>query len=585
MIKKEKITKNLTLTNNNKGITLIALVITIIVLLILAGVTINLTLGENGIFKTAERAREEQADSTVVEAISLAWLEYQIAINEPTGAVIESETKIASTTQVRIQEENTMSFLTFLKDEKKYINENGVINVEALTGGRLSRGNGTDGLTDVYKIELDDTTNSYTLKYYEEENKSEILWQVGASSNSTTGEIDWDKIFAEAKPAEGQSESNTAIGIGANGDPVNMDYWLSRKNDEGNAYILVGEPYGSSSQYSSAYTQVIDESGEIKGVIPQYIKKDGDETFLEVTSLYYTFNGCTNLTTAPAIPPSVTDMSYTFYECTSLTTAPEIPSSVISMSGTFSGCTNLTTAPEIPSSVTDMSYTFSGCTNLATAPAIPPSVTDMWDTFSGCTSLTTAPEIPSSVTDMSYTFSGCTNLATAPEIPSSVTDMGSTFSRCTNLITAPEIPSSVTEMGGTFSECTSLTTAPEIPSGVTSLYGTFSRCTSLTTAPEIPSGVTSLHSTFVNCTSLTTAPEIPSSVTDMTQTFYGCRNLKGEIKINARPESYSSCFSVAATSGEILTLVGSDEEVLTNLQGTKSTGSNIKIRVEAEPEV
>ncbi len=39
-----------------KGITLIALVITIIILLILAGVTISLTLGENGLFKTAEGA-------------------------------------------------------------------------------------------------------------------------------------------------------------------------------------------------------------------------------------------------------------------------------------------------------------------------------------------------------------------------------------------------------------------------------------------------------------------------------------------------------------------------------------------------
>ncbi len=44
------------LINNNNGITLIALIITIIVLLILAGVTMNLTLGENGIFRTAEMA-------------------------------------------------------------------------------------------------------------------------------------------------------------------------------------------------------------------------------------------------------------------------------------------------------------------------------------------------------------------------------------------------------------------------------------------------------------------------------------------------------------------------------------------------
>ena len=43
----------------NKGITLIALVITIVVLIILAGVAINLTLGENGVFRKAKYAKEQ----------------------------------------------------------------------------------------------------------------------------------------------------------------------------------------------------------------------------------------------------------------------------------------------------------------------------------------------------------------------------------------------------------------------------------------------------------------------------------------------------------------------------------------------
>lgn len=43
-------------TSEVKGITLISLVITIIILIILAGVTINLTLGENGLFNTAKEA-------------------------------------------------------------------------------------------------------------------------------------------------------------------------------------------------------------------------------------------------------------------------------------------------------------------------------------------------------------------------------------------------------------------------------------------------------------------------------------------------------------------------------------------------
>ena len=41
-----------------KGITLIALIITIIILLILAGVTITMITGDNGILKQATNARE-----------------------------------------------------------------------------------------------------------------------------------------------------------------------------------------------------------------------------------------------------------------------------------------------------------------------------------------------------------------------------------------------------------------------------------------------------------------------------------------------------------------------------------------------
>ena len=49
--------------NNQKGITLIALVITIIVLLILAGVTINMVLGEDGIIGQAQGASEAQKNA------------------------------------------------------------------------------------------------------------------------------------------------------------------------------------------------------------------------------------------------------------------------------------------------------------------------------------------------------------------------------------------------------------------------------------------------------------------------------------------------------------------------------------------
>ena len=50
-----------------KGITLIALVVTIIVLLILAGVAINLTIGSNGIFTRTGNATEKYEQASINE--------------------------------------------------------------------------------------------------------------------------------------------------------------------------------------------------------------------------------------------------------------------------------------------------------------------------------------------------------------------------------------------------------------------------------------------------------------------------------------------------------------------------------------
>ena len=56
----------------NKGITLIALIITIIVLLILAGVTIAALSGPNGILSNADKAKEQTAESGAREKINIA---------------------------------------------------------------------------------------------------------------------------------------------------------------------------------------------------------------------------------------------------------------------------------------------------------------------------------------------------------------------------------------------------------------------------------------------------------------------------------------------------------------------------------
>ena len=61
-----------------KGITLISLVITIVVLIILAGVAISMTLGENGIFTKAQEAKKMQTIATAKEQIGAEILSAQV---------------------------------------------------------------------------------------------------------------------------------------------------------------------------------------------------------------------------------------------------------------------------------------------------------------------------------------------------------------------------------------------------------------------------------------------------------------------------------------------------------------------------
>ena len=63
---------------NQKGVTLVALVVTIIVLIILAGISINLILGDNGIITIAKKAKENTELAKIQEETELNELYYQL---------------------------------------------------------------------------------------------------------------------------------------------------------------------------------------------------------------------------------------------------------------------------------------------------------------------------------------------------------------------------------------------------------------------------------------------------------------------------------------------------------------------------
>ena len=122
-----------------KGITLIALIITIIILLILAGVTITMLTGDNGILKQATNARETNTKAELEEQVKLAVMASKVndtasinietledEINKISGTTItkSADDKLPWTVkkgsyEVTITEDGTITTNTTGKDDGK----------------------------------------------------------------------------------------------------------------------------------------------------------------------------------------------------------------------------------------------------------------------------------------------------------------------------------------------------------------------------------------------------------------------------------------------------------------------------------
>lgn len=101
-----------------KGITLIALVITIIVLLILAGVSIAMLTGENGILTKAGNAKSASSESEYEESIKLAVAEILANKYDPTfkGSADDKVIKAATIVKLAKASNSNMSGLTAGED-------------------------------------------------------------------------------------------------------------------------------------------------------------------------------------------------------------------------------------------------------------------------------------------------------------------------------------------------------------------------------------------------------------------------------------------------------------------------------------
>ena len=180
--------------------------------------------------------------------------------------------------------------------------------------------------------------------------------------------------------------------------------------------------------YRFKMTGLIAASGNLMSIV------DGETETFTAKVFRSLFQGCTSLTTAPALPATtLVNNCYNsmFSGCTSLTTAPALPATTLATNcylRMFYNCSSLISAPAVLPAETLVAGThidngcyghmFHGCTSLTTAPALPATTLASYcysQMFSGCTSLTATPLLPAtSLPTQCYfmMFQGCTSLAT-----------------------------------------------------------------------------------------------------------------------------------------------------------------------------
>lgn len=165
----------------NRGITLIALIITIVILLILAGITLGTLKGRNGLIKKADEADLKTTHLGVKEKIEFLALQKESYRDET-------------------------DFIEYLKS-KEYIDDNGIIDTKKVFDKKTNYGNGTNE-KDVYKIEKDD---KYILNYYD---KSGVATEIWSMKNDTIS------VGDNNEPEEGEkiAEVSWIYYEGSNGD-------------------------------------------------------------------------------------------------------------------------------------------------------------------------------------------------------------------------------------------------------------------------------------------------------------------------------------------------------------------------------
>ena len=222
-----------------KGITLVALVVTIVVLLILAGVSINLVLGDNGIVKKAQEAKRKSGEASQNDLTSMNELAKELEdVIDGTGNNDNESKFMKENTKVTYPDGDVWIPEGFKIAEDSALTVQGGVVIEDKDGNQfvwvpvatIADYKRTAYSTNIETEETDTTTNSVKIKYNSDDDYyfTEALPEDEKTSVDTykgfyIGRYEaGDKESTEAKTLRSSADATKTVTIKANQAPYNL---------------------------------------------------------------------------------------------------------------------------------------------------------------------------------------------------------------------------------------------------------------------------------------------------------------------------------------------------------------------------
>lgn len=255
-------------TKEIRGITLIALVVTIAVLLIIAGVSINAVIGDDGLVKKAQESAASAAESEAKEIMNRAVLEFQLSKGDETlEEFLKGKVAKGKIDNVEKNEDGT---LTITKDGYTLKVENKSNTSKKDENDKNDNNNNQEDKKDEGKLTLSSYSGEYT---YPNSGTFTVIENSGTisatSSNTDVATVVVNGNLVTVIP--GTTEGTTNIKV------------ISAETEKYNAkivtYVAIVKKGTFSKESGIGYYADIDDDGTVDGIIFEDFRNGGSGTW------------------------------------------------------------------------------------------------------------------------------------------------------------------------------------------------------------------------------------------------------------------------------------------------------------------